>query len=116
MADRDQEHPNLTSKEVLDPAHTATQETDPIDADQGFRERAAAVIAGAALRTSVTTTAEQKAIPTSPFLLPICCACGGGTRLVRVEPHPTAEGMQDLRSFACVDCGAEQGKLLVRPK
>jgi hypothetical protein len=36
---------------------------------------------------------------------PACAECGGPTRLVGIEPHPT-KPHTDLRTFECVACQA----------
>jgi hypothetical protein len=36
---------------------------------------------------------------------PACAACGGLTRLVGIEPHPT-KAHTDLRTFECTVCDA----------
>ena len=38
---------------------------------------------------------------------PACTSCGGPTRLVGIEPHPT-EAHTDLRTYECVACSAPQ--------
>jgi hypothetical protein len=49
----------------------------------------------------------------SPFLLPMCVACGEPTNLSHVEPHPTL-AMHDLRIFACPTCGTQQDFVVER--
>ena len=36
---------------------------------------------------------------------PPCAQCGGPTRLVGIEPHPT-KAHTDLRTYECVSCQA----------
>jgi len=36
---------------------------------------------------------------------PACAKCGGPTRLVGIEPHPT-QMHTDLRTFECTECQA----------
>jgi hypothetical protein len=39
----------------------------------------------------------------SPDLGPACAKCGGPTRLVGIEPHPT-KAHTDLRTYECMAC------------
>jgi hypothetical protein len=58
----------------------------------------------------------QGAAPTtriSPFLLPMCRACGNPANLCSVEPHPTLAA-HDLRTFACTSCGSQQDFVVAR--
>jgi hypothetical protein len=48
-------------------------------------------------------------------MLPLCSACGGPTRLTRVEPHPTAAAT-DLRTFECQECGEQKTFLVCRKR
>jgi hypothetical protein len=41
----------------------------------------------------------------SADLGPACTKCGGPTRLVGIEPHPT-KPYTDLRTYECVSCQA----------
>lgn len=42
--------------------------------------------------------------PVGSPLGPPCPTCGTATRLVGIEPHPTAD-RTDLRTYQCVMCG-----------
>ena len=49
----------------------------------------------------------------SPFLLPMCTACGEPTNLCSVVPHPTLP-THDLRTFTCAACGSQQDFVVAR--
>ena len=42
---------------------------------------------------------------------PPCAECGGPTRLVGIEPHPT-RAHTDLRTYECMACDALQARVV----
>jgi hypothetical protein len=47
----------------------------------------------------------------APELGPACNKCGGRTRLVGIEPHPT-KPHTDLRTYECMACDAMQARVI----